>query len=344
MAFNPGQVTGMSEQERAILARILAGQRQPGEMLAAPPMGYPQMAPGQAFDRIPAARAQFSDRDEMMRARAQELPTRFNDAEHVPMDLGNPAAGDPPPGFMESQDPARIRVAQALKGSKKSTKAKKPTGGPVAGGGDPEVMVDAEPSDEFDPYGGTALQSQGLNRMIERGTIPEALGEEIASGGGGIDVPAELAARIGMARSFMDEYPEIEAMVKAGDATGPIDQLTGRYLGMGKSGQVMRRIETGADALRRLLTGAALTGSETGDYADRYSPTFFNDKETALLKLQGLKRDLAYAMQAASLGRGITEILDAKGRPPYLLLDGSVDPASLKGMSDEELLKALEGQ
>lgn len=179
-----------------------------------------------------------------------------------------------------------------------------------AGGGAPLA--------DFEPFAGTGLSNQGLNRLVRQGTITPDVAAEIAAGAGNLDIPSELAARVGMARSFLDGYPVIREAVAGGRVTGPIDIATGRVFGRGEQGEVVRRIQTGVDALRRLLTGAAMTGAETTEYISRYEPSWFDDAESALKKLDGLKRDLEFVTQAVGLGRGINEMLAQKGIPEGL--------------------------
>lgn len=119
----------------------------------------------------------------------------------------------------------------------------------------------------------------------------------------GTSLPAELGARIGLGQQFLSEYPEIIKEIDAGSVTGPIDYGVGALTGRGVSGQVIRRMGTGVDALARNLTGAGKSESETRDYTARYLPGAFDDAETLKRKAEGLKMDLEAVATGAIKGK-----------------------------------------
>lgn len=129
------------------------------------------------------------------------------------------------------------------------------------------------------------------------------MGVEPIPGGPGEQIPGELAARVGVADSFLAQLPGIKARVKKGEVTGPIDRgLAGA--GYGNSGELFRQIETGADVLQRFLTGAGMPASEAAEYARRYKPTYADTSESMLSKLDQLERELRSAKEMAMRGRG----------------------------------------
>jgi len=127
------------------------------------------------------------------------------------------------------------------------------------------------------------------------------LGVEPIPGGPATQIPAELAARVGMAETFQKRIPEIKAKIKSGEATGPIDVFRGKTMG---TNPVYGDIESGVDALRRLLTGAGMNESEANDYARRYLPTYYDDDKTLAIKIDRLSEELEAAKSKAMLGRG----------------------------------------
>lgn len=127
------------------------------------------------------------------------------------------------------------------------------------------------------------------------------MGVEPIPGGPATQIPAELAARIGMAETFKKRLPEIKKRVLAGDATGPVDVLRGQTMG---TNPVYADIQSGVDALQRLLTGAGMNIAEAEQYAKRYMPGYWDDPETTIQKLDRLNEELEAASQKAMLGRG----------------------------------------
>ena len=115
----------------------------------------------------------------------------------------------------------------------------------------------------------------------------------------GVSLPAELGARIGLGDSFVqNDLPSIKEGVAAGDATGPIDYAAGQ-LGIGKSGEINRRLLSGVDSLRRNLTGAGMGQGEAAEYVKRYLPGPFDDPASLAQKIDGLERDLAAVRNGA---------------------------------------------
>jgi hypothetical protein len=122
-------------------------------------------------------------------------------------------------------------------------------------------------------------------------------------GGPGEQIPGELAARVGMSESFAGQAPALRERLKSGEMTGPIDSLMGQW-GMGERGETYRQLQSGTDALMRLLTGAGMNESEARAYAERYLPTMKDDPDSAVGKLDQLMRELEAAKGMAMRGRG----------------------------------------
>lgn len=146
-------------------------------------------------------------------------------------------------------------------------------------------------------------KSRGISFRGADGTEIQIGGEGDGTAYGGTSLPAEVGGRIGLGDNFIkNDYPEVIKMIENGDATGPIDYATG-ILGRGNSGIVQRRMASGADALRRGLTGAGMSASESEEYARRYLPKPFDNAETLRLKAEGLKADLEAVTSGAIKGK-----------------------------------------
>mgnify|MGYP006921294528 CR=1 FL=1 len=119
----------------------------------------------------------------------------------------------------------------------------------------------------------------------------------------GVALPAEMGARIGLGDEFLTEdLPQIKKDVAAGVATGPVDAIAG-WAGVGRQGEIRRRIQTGLDAMLRNLTGAGMTADEMARYEARYAPSLFDTPESLASKLDGLERDLKAVKGGAVAGK-----------------------------------------
>ena len=146
-------------------------------------------------------------------------------------------------------------------------------------------------------------KSRGISFRGADGTEIQIGGEGDGTAYGGTSLPAEVGGRIGLGDNFIkSDYPEVIKMIENGDATGPIDYAAG-VLGRGNSGIVQRRMASGADALRRGLTGAGMSASESEEYARRYLPKPTDDAATLKLKAEGLKADLEAVTSGAIKGK-----------------------------------------
>jgi hypothetical protein len=143
-------------------------------------------------------------------------------------------------------------------------------------------------------------------------------------GGPGEKIPAEVAARIGLAKSFLgqlEDYkdrtgavkPGIRSRINAGEVTGLIDGPLG-YANIGKAGELKRMISSGAEALLRNLTGAGMSYGEAKDYVQRYRPEWNDSSETLLSKVDQLERELHATINEVGKGRGTSA--PQSGAPP----------------------------
>lgn len=150
----------------------------------------------------------------------------------------------------------------------------------------------------------TDFKNMGKSGGLSLGIDPETGALTIGNGGGGgAALPAEMGGRLGLGEQFLqNDVPAIAPGIRAGDATGPIDYWSGVF-GRGNSGVIHRRMATGADALRRGLTGAGMGMAEAEEYARRYLPTWSDDAATLEGKLKSLENDLTAVKNGALAGK-----------------------------------------
>jgi hypothetical protein len=134
----------------------------------------------------------------------------------------------------------------------------------------------------------------------------KAAGVVPIKGGPGEKIESEVGARLGLAKSFMDQLPSIQKRIDAGEAglDNPVNH-TMAALGVGAPGELRRQIDSGADALQRMLTGAGMPESEAANYVRRY--TFDRTRDTAASlksKTNQLARELTYIGDVIGKGRG----------------------------------------
>lgn len=129
------------------------------------------------------------------------------------------------------------------------------------------------------------------------------LGVEPIPGGPATQIPGELAARVGLSGDFLDQAPKLRERIAAGDVTGLID-VNRAQQGIGEQGEIYRQLQSGTDALMRLLTGAGMNETEARQYAERYLPTWRDTSESAATKLDNLVRELGATRDTAMRGRG----------------------------------------
>ncbi len=121
-------------------------------------------------------------------------------------------------------------------------------------------------------------------------------------GGPADKIPAEVAARLGLAKSFLGQLPDIRKRVADGEATGLFDG-TMAAMNVGNAGELKRQIASGAEALLRNLTGAGMNKDEAANYIKRYELEPLDTSSTVLSKLTQLERELRSVDDVVSKGR-----------------------------------------
>lgn len=124
------------------------------------------------------------------------------------------------------------------------------------------------------------------------------------------------AARLGMAKSFVGQLPEIRQRIEAGELAGVVN-IGKAKIGTGKPGELRRMIDSGADALLRMLTGAGMNIQEANDYTRRYrfDPlTEYIDPKNLLSKMKQLERELVTIGEIVGKGRGGNVLAEFKQR------------------------------
>jgi hypothetical protein len=134
-------------------------------------------------------------------------------------------------------------------------------------------------------------------------------------GGPGEKIPAEVAARIGLAKSFLgqlEDYTDragapqkgIRARIQEGQATGALDGPLAAF-NIGQAGELKRLISSGSEALLRNLTGAGMGIAEASKYVKRYEPEWNDSAATLLSKVDQLERELVSTIETVGKGRGV---------------------------------------
>ena len=155
-------------------------------------------------------------------------------------------------------------------------------------------------------------------------------------GGPGERVPAEVAARLGLAKSFLGQLYDytdetgtkqtgLRDRIAKGEMTGLIDGVQGAA-GIGEPGSIARKISSGAEALLRNLTGAGMNIDEAKKYVARYEPQWNDSAKTLLDKVDQLARELRSVNDVVSQGRG-GSVLDRPSatKPPPAAVEPFAD-------------------
>jgi hypothetical protein len=146
-------------------------------------------------------------------------------------------------------------------------------------------------------------------------------------GGPGEKVTPEVSARLGLAKSFLGQLPDIRRDIEKGDATGPWDAMQAKA-GVGRAGELNRQIKSGAEALLRNLTGAGMSQSEAQNYVSRYELQPWDTTKTVRSKLDQLERELQYTITEVEKGR--SPIPQARPAAPSGGRAGTVDVGGQK--------------
>lgn len=121
-------------------------------------------------------------------------------------------------------------------------------------------------------------------------------------GGSKEAVAAEVAARVGLADTFLQRAPQVRQKIEAGKLGWGVDFALNR----GEPAAIYRDIQEGSEALVRNLTGAGMNETEAKAYAERYLPTNTDRLETVLTKFDGLTRALEGVKRRVMIGRGVS--------------------------------------
>jgi hypothetical protein len=158
---------------------------------------------------------------------------------------------------------------------------------------------------------------------------------EPIKGGPAEKIDGEIAGRIGLAKSWLEnDAPVIGkriddgvfkgigntvAMLGAGAIEG-VNVFGGRghsggFLS-GEASETFRKLQSGAEVLTRLMTGAGMNIQEARQYAERYLPGALDTNANIKSKFQQLQREITDVAKVASLGRGNLIATDAGQQPP----------------------------
>jgi hypothetical protein len=120
-------------------------------------------------------------------------------------------------------------------------------------------------------------------------------GVEPIPGGPAEQIPAETAGRIGLADNFLKQLPDVQKDVQSGTVTGLVDRWTAVNNSSSSQAGTYQKIQSGVDALTRMLTGAGQNKDEAAAYAARYLPSYTDDAASASRKLDQLADELRSA-------------------------------------------------
>lgn len=133
----------------------------------------------------------------------------------------------------------------------------------------------------------------------------KAKGVVPVEGGPAEKIEAEVGARLGLAKSFLGELPDIKDRLEKGElgVENPAAQAKA-LAGLGVPGELRRKIDSGADALVRMLSGAGMNIQEAQDYVRRYRLGATDTKAVLLSKMTQLERELTSIGEVMGRGRG----------------------------------------
>jgi hypothetical protein len=165
-------------------------------------------------------------------------------------------------------------------------------------------------------------------------------------GGPGEKVDAEVAGRLGLAKSFLGDLPDLKRRVEAGELTGVIDASKAKA-GIGGPGEIRRKIDSGAEALLRMLTGAGMNKEEASEYVRRYKFSMTDTATTVMSKLNQLEQELNSVGETVGKGRGgwtspSKPKTSGLGKDADVLL-GQAREAIKAGAPKEAVIKRLHG-
>jgi len=133
----------------------------------------------------------------------------------------------------------------------------------------------------------------------------QSKGVKPIAGGPATQLPGELAARIGLADSWLqNDLPGIKSSVNAGDVTGIVDRYQAANNQSSPQASTYRKIQSGVEVLSRLLSGAGMTQVEIDEKAARYQPTYTDDTTSLADKIDQLAQEIKATRDSAMQGRG----------------------------------------
>lgn len=136
-------------------------------------------------------------------------------------------------------------------------------------------------------------------------TSNPSAGVEPIPGGPATQLPGELAARIGLADSWLkNDLPTIKKSAESGDVTGWYDRYQAGNNQSSPQATTYRKIQSGVEVLSRLLSGAGMTQVEIDEKAARYQPTYTDDAKSLSDKIDQLAQEIQATRDSAMQGRG----------------------------------------
>jgi hypothetical protein len=200
----------------------------------------------------------------------------------------------------QAQEAARMARIQAQEDARNKRHAEKLAADLAKGSGGGGGGAKAPAS----PYGNQ------VQALVDAGIVSAEEAAKVARQKAGLDkpapepraIPAEQAGRIALTDVYLRDAPQIAEQIKAGTLTGPLDQSMAN-MGVGKPGEALRKMKSGADALRRGLSGAGMPAAEADDYVSRYLPAPFDTAETLLSKHAQLTQELQRFRQVINQGQ-----------------------------------------
>ena len=152
------------------------------------------------------------------------------------------------------------------------------------------------------------LQSSGSGAPAGKEFIPDPTrpGKFILSPIiGATDFPAEIGPKLAIINDFFsNKVPLIETAFKEGKFANDNYEFKFKLgANVGEAADVYRQFQAGQDALRRSLSGAALTSTEVDEYASRYLPQVLDSEETSRAKYRDLKSALGEIRDVIQYGR-----------------------------------------
>jgi hypothetical protein len=137
-------------------------------------------------------------------------------------------------------------------------------------------------------------------------------GAEPIPGSAADKIGDEVAARIGIAKSFLSVLPQIRQRIDRGDVG--IDNTANHakaLANLGTPGETARMMDDGAEALLRLLTGAGVNHDEAVRTAKMYRLTPQDTNAVIKSKMDALERHLYHIGAVLGQGRGGKNLLEA---------------------------------